>query len=111
MPLLSSGDGGERSTTGRVTRSGGGGGLASTLKSSAGGGAATKQSFWTVIDKSYKALYKRILGWAHTKFKINGKKLLPHDAVIWKFMVSLVWHQHHDLGVGLLDGTVTYMTC
>jgi hypothetical protein len=31
--------------------------------------------------------YKALFGWLYSKFKRNGKKLLPSNSVLWKFMV------------------------
>ena len=39
---------------------------------------------------SYR-LHKKVFGWMEGKFKINGKKLVPNDYVIWKFMVWQDW--------------------
>ncbi|KAF8055488.1 tmcC [Scenedesmus sp. PABB004] len=33
---------------------------------------------------------KFLFGWASTTFKINGKKLVPHSGVLWRFMVPLL---------------------
>lgn len=42
---------------------------------------------WQKIDKF-------LFGWASSTFKINGKKLMPHNAVLWRFMVSMLSMQH-----------------
>jgi hypothetical protein len=42
----------------------------------------------------WQRLSKVLFGWTNSTFKVNGKKLLPHNAVLWKFMVrhTAWWH-------------------
>lgn len=45
------------------------------------------------VDKQPKTLLQKInfflFGWADSTFKVNGKKLMPHNVMLWRFMVSL----------------------
>lgn len=59
----------------KLTGAGGKGG-----KSTGGAAHKTPKTRWQQLNKL-------LFGWANTTFKINGKKLVPHSAVILKFMV------------------------
>eukprot|EP00883_Tetradesmus_obliquus_P002715 jgi/Sobl393_1/12921/SZX78204.1 len=58
-------------------------GAASKAGGAKGGSHKPPKSAW---QRASKLLF----GWANTTFKVNGKKLLPHNAVLWRFMVPLL---------------------
>jgi hypothetical protein len=61
-------------------------------KSAAGakGGAAAAATTGTKrkAKSTWQRAHKLLFGWMSATFKVNGKKLLPHTAFLWRFMVG-----------------------
>jgi hypothetical protein len=62
-------------------------------KGAAGKGGAKGGGAHKPPKSRWQQLSKLLFGWASTTFKVNGKKLLPHNAVLWRFMVRRALQQ------------------
>ncbi len=51
------------------------------------GKSAVRRSAWARLGKQVNRV---LLGWVQTKFKVNGKKLLPNDSKVMRIMVSVI---------------------
>jgi hypothetical protein len=65
-------------------------GAASKAGAKGPGHAKPPKTFWQRANKL-------LFSWTSSTFKVNGKKLLPHNAVLWRFMVRTVlrWCELH----------------
>jgi hypothetical protein len=61
-------------------------------KGAAGKAGAKGGSSHKPPKSRWQRLSKVLFGWTNSTFKVNGKKLLPHNAVLWKFMVRRTLH-------------------
>ncbi len=61
---------------------GSGGGTRSALHN---GGAPSRRSAYWLLRKHVN---ETLLGWVQSKFKVNGRKLLPNDQAVTRIMVS-----------------------
>jgi hypothetical protein len=57
-------------------------------KKGAAGKAGAKAGAHKPPKSAWQRASKLLFGWTNSTFKVNGKKLLPHNAVLWRFMVS-----------------------